>query len=572
MKVLTSINDRLVPADAHVFAEFEAPSRPLLLFAITIVLSVIYMTRLGSAFLLDGQMWAEMATNYFVNAQGTTLIQRLFSTDAGYIPLPQRLIALVVAVLRLPAAAVPYAYSWAAVVLTAAIVGAFCLRPFRALVRSDAQRFFTVVAVLIVIDFETRTFINFTYVAAFLAAVLTALALVSRTEEVPRWAWCLPVLMMSKPAVLAALPAMVCAASVSRRRFRHVTFAVLILTTVQVVQMAFSHADGTFVSTHAVSLMDRFVAAAKYGVGFLGVYIGGPASARPLILGTLAAACCAGAFFRPHGGVNALLLTGSGLLLFNVVLNCFVLTDMWNLNMARLEGAPVYRHIIVGYMGVVLIVTALFVRLDDGLSRKRGYLAGLGSALFVVWFVMSGWLFRGVQISATPGAPVLDNSSWVPMSPIIDSSEPVCVPINPIGWVYGRDCGLLNPEIGAAFAAGLVFYPADMQGSIATINVPLLPKNTGKRLLSLAVLAKPGEGLSHDVSAKAVIAMKDGGTRVLQGRRRLPGSGGLVLMTAKRDIAFDEIEALKIEVDGVNAFGFVAGRDPAEPALLWMGE
>ena len=161
------------------------------------------------SWMLGGEMWAEMATNYFPNANSPSYFHKLFSTDAGYIPVPQRLIALVGNALNFPAGSIPYFYTWSATLLTGMMVGTFCLARFRILVKNDALRFCAAIVILIVADFETKTFINFTYFAAFFVAIITSLALVDDIEEVPWWAWFVPILMVSKPAVLSALPAMI---------------------------------------------------------------------------------------------------------------------------------------------------------------------------------------------------------------------------------------------------------------------------------------------------------------------------------------------------------------------------
>ncbi|NKC48732.1 hypothetical protein HED54_12175 [Ochrobactrum anthropi ATCC 49188] len=77
------------------------------------ILPVAYATKLG----IGGGMWAEMATNYYPNANASSFVQKLLSTDAGYIPAPQRLIALVGNQLNLPAATIPYFYTWSSIFL-----------------------------------------------------------------------------------------------------------------------------------------------------------------------------------------------------------------------------------------------------------------------------------------------------------------------------------------------------------------------------------------------------------------------------------------------------------------------
>lgn len=532
------------------------------------------MLCMQSAFTLRGEMWAEMATNYFRNANGVTLAQRLLSTDAGYIPLPQRLVAIVCTWLKVPAVAIPFVYTWTAVVGGAAMIGAFCLRPFRAIIESDGLRLLTAIATLIVVDFESRTFINFTYLAAFLVAIVTALALVDTTRDVPRWAWVLPILMLSKPAVLAALPVMLVTALVSAARFRKIVFAVLLLCGVQAVQILISHESGEFAAMHSFSVAERLVASAKYFIGFLGAYAGGTLlpSVRvpPLWFGAVLALFVLWLILRRKVASNALLIAGACLLFFNTVLNCFALSDMWNTDMQLLAGAPVYRHIIVGFEGVLLIVAALCDRLLPRISVDMGVIrVPLCVLLFASWFIGAGWLDRGTQMTVLPGAPTLDNSGWMSMAGAIDKGGAVCVPVNPIGWVYGRDCDLLNPEKGVSHS--YEFEPMAGDGSTSVADLPVLRRDAHHVLLALAVLVKPAQGQTIHVPMEAVITLSDGSTRYLTGGRQLPYGGGLVLLTGDREIALENIRSVRIEVAGAMQLGFVADTHPKAPVVLWMG-
>ena len=103
---------------------------PIVLFAVAITFYCVYLALVQSSWVLGGGMWAEMASNYYPNSISDSLWTRLFATDFGYVPLPQRLIGIVGSSFNLPAAAIPYFYTWSAVILTGAMVGSFCLRPF----------------------------------------------------------------------------------------------------------------------------------------------------------------------------------------------------------------------------------------------------------------------------------------------------------------------------------------------------------------------------------------------------------------------------------------------------------
>ena len=84
---------------------------PKLLFSLTICLYITYQILIQSSWLFSGEMWAEMATNYFVNAKSSSYLTNFFATDAGYIPLPPRIIAFIGNSLNMSAAVIPYFYT-----------------------------------------------------------------------------------------------------------------------------------------------------------------------------------------------------------------------------------------------------------------------------------------------------------------------------------------------------------------------------------------------------------------------------------------------------------------------------
>jgi hypothetical protein len=163
MAHLTNARNKLFQMSNSIGNEsMQSDLRPDILFLSTVFLYVCYQLAMQPGWVLGGEMWAEMATNYFPNANSPSYLQKFFSTDAGYIPAPQRLIAFVGNQFNLPAASVPYFYIWSAIICTGMMIGAFCLGQFRTLVKSDSLRFLTAISILMVADFETRTFINFT--------------------------------------------------------------------------------------------------------------------------------------------------------------------------------------------------------------------------------------------------------------------------------------------------------------------------------------------------------------------------------------------------------------------------
>lgn len=549
---------------------------PAILFILTVFFYVAYQLAMQPGWVLGGEMWAEMATNYFTNANSPSYIQKLFATDAGYIPAALRLIALTGNLFNLPADSIPYFYTWSAIILTGMMIGAFCLAQFRKLVRNDVLRFLTAISILVVADFETRTFINFTYFAAFFVAIVTALALVNDTEDVPWWAWFIPLLMVSKPAVLAALPAMIVVAMVSKPRFRWITITVFALCIGQFIQMVISQKGGVVPQTIEITFLSKVFASFEYFFGFLGGYVFGPNFQFEKNISILAGVCIffasALVVFKKRNNSSALMLVGLSLLFFNILLNCFALSDAWNRDMARLAGLPVYRHIIVGFFGCVLVTLGLFVSLTDyrDSKYKAQHTVNFGLFIFVLWFVGSGWFSFGGKISREPEAPLIKNSQWQKMAAAIDSGRsPLCVPIDPFGLTYSRNCTVLNPELN--FTKPYRFEVVQPEDNLSVLEVTPPAQLSEKTLVSLAVLAQPFTTQNFFVTVKANIHLKDGSIKFYSGGRDLTISGGLILLTGNDRILISNISSIRFVFNSPVKIAIMATEQNSTPAILWMG-
>ncbi|WP_133511873.1 hypothetical protein [Candidatus Thiosymbion oneisti] len=563
-------------------------NRPTVLFITSIVFYCIYLLAMQPEWVLGGEMWAEMATNYYPNSTASSIAVKFFSTDAGYIPLPQRILAFIGSSLNLPATSIPYFYTWSAILTTGIMVGAFCLRPFRVLVKSDFLRFWAAIAVLMLADFGTRTFINFTYFSAFLVAVVTALALVERSHEVPRWSWFVPIFMLSKPAVLSVLPAMILVAFVGKTRFRLITIVSSILGLAQLIRMAFSHSAGTmhWVSKSDFTLIDKLIASIKYFVGLLGAFFAGRLPVelyQPMWFGLLLLVVCVYILMRRRTHSGALILVGLSILFFSVLLNVFALSNFWSPNMERLVSPPevtpslgfrMYRHSMVGYCGVILVVVGMISAVvNQNQGRFYSAIPGVAPTLFLVWFYISGWFSFAGTLNRTPDFPRLNNSQWQNMASVIDSGAAVCVPTEPITWLFRRNCSRLTP-IGPShnlyvddFNQSHYFQPLPVSGMSSSVDLPVQEVSDNRALLALAVFVKPITAQAMDANAQADIVMKDGSTKYLLGSRELPSEGGLLMLSSKVPISINEIREITLSIDRPVELAYLSN----DPIVMWMG-
>lgn len=554
----------------------DHPLRPILFFLLCIVSSCIYVVALQYQWLLSGAMYAEMGTNYFPKANDPSLYENLFATDAGYIPLPPRMIALLGSLLNLPASIIPYFYSGSAIALAAVMVSTFCLRPFRILIQNDALRFLTAITIAMVADFETRTFINFSYFSAFFIATLTALAFVEKNREVPWWSWFIPLLILSKPAILATLPAMAITAMVSNRRFRNIAIVSTALGCLQIIQLVISQSGALTATSGDNTLWLKITTTTQYFLGFIGEFILGPflnkipvsvtISFGTLFLGLMVLLI---SWHRKPPGILALI--GLTLIFFQSMINVFAMNASWNQELFQLQYFTLNRTTIVMFFGVVMVVSGTLAMLPANTRLLQNRWMTLPVLLFVLWFVCSGWAIRGPKISKSPPFPSIHSSQWQHMSSLIDSNvSPLCVPIDPLGWYYLRNCQQLNSELNWLVKITFDSLPLKEPANSITIQIP--ENIMGSQLLALGIVVRPYEKKSsYPTQANVTFTLKNGETASLSGERQLKFSGGLITVDTNTPIPLQAIETITLHFSQPVIVGTYLDQLEQKPAILWMG-
>lgn len=134
-----------------------------ILFFITWILIVCLKFLQFPSLTVRPEMFAENATNFFINAYTKDLLHNLVSLDAGYLPLIQRIIAVVLVKVFHTVTLYPLVTQWIAIAFIATFCSFFILSEFRKLIASDLARAFIALSLSMVSDYEINTFINFIY-------------------------------------------------------------------------------------------------------------------------------------------------------------------------------------------------------------------------------------------------------------------------------------------------------------------------------------------------------------------------------------------------------------------------
>lgn len=557
----------------------QSDASPKFLLLCGFLVYIIFLMLMQSKWLFSGEMYNEMAINYYHFSQSPDFLDKLFSLDAGYIPLPQRILALFGWGLKIPVKSISFFYTWSAIIFTAGLTLSFCSKRFRSVIVDDYLRLFIALSVLAVVDFETRTFINFSYFSVFFISIVTILAVVDTERDIPIWGWIIPVLMLSKPAVLCVVPFMLFATILSGAgsRFRYISMLSLFASFLQIGQLMISAKSGVmgYASNAADSGgLDRVLTVLKTFFSFLGAYMVGPDQ-----FGGVYFSFCIGLIllmvivfmvkaFR-HPSVF-LCICGVALVLSSVVLNVLALPKYFNSEVGLLSGGvPLYRHTIVSFWGVVFIVAGLCICLREKAGRFVGesITKKLSSVLFVSWFVLSGWFGYGATISREWISPFVNNSQWQNLSAAIQAGEtPLCVPVDPFYFVYGNNCKLLSPNVIDFDFENKALERLD---SGYGVNLVSPPSVSGANLVAVAMLVYPALNVSSRVSARLNVELSGGEIETLYSERVLDSTGGLIYFSAPPKVVYKGVKRISVVFDGLVEVAY--SKSLKEPIVMWMG-
>tara|TARA_R110001583_G_scaffold152016_1_gene303817 strand:+ start:19846 stop:21093 length:1248 start_codon:yes stop_codon:yes gene_type:complete len=395
-------------------------------FIFTIIIYLSYQAWSLPNWFFGGDMWAEMATNYYHNSLSPSLYTQLLSTDAGYLPLPSRLIAFVGGVVGLDASITPYYYTYSSSIFSAILVGVFCLPPFRIVIKSDVLRFCIGIINLLVIGFEESNFVNVFYLSAFFITVCSLLPLNSRFNT-PNWFWLIPFLMISKPAVLATMPLLCISAIYGDKKFKVITFVTLFASFIQLSQMLYSRYQLDMFSIER-NILDVCYIVYRMLFSTIGKYIYGslmPSGDYSLYFGILTVIVLLVIVVISSSKYKFFIIFGFILVLFNTLLNSVTL-DYWDGNVDLYNRLFFNRHTWVSFIGICFVVVGIILILNRGESNLKAVL------LLIAWFIASGWTDK-IRIPENEPRLIYE---WQKTVTNIHEGESAIININPNGWKY----------------------------------------------------------------------------------------------------------------------------------------
>ncbi len=565
----------------------RASLSPYVYFCFSIAFYFAFALLTEGDWLLSGEMFSDAATNYFVHANSKDLLTRFFATDIGYIPLPIRALAAFGASLQLRAGSIPYFYNACALIVPPLLTGVFCLPVFRSLCTSDVARFLLVLAILIAPDFETRGFVNISYFGIAFCAFVLALAVGRPTIALPPWAWIAPILMMSKPSLFAVLPATVLAlASIKNTKSRLLLIACFIMGILQFCRLGWSyvHSMRPYGHGETVDLLAQIQLAPFYFARFLGVYLAGPNIVAPFskslhvvgAVGLLVLLVALPLFwFKRRDPAYPLFWIGASILASACLLNV-VISPMWNKSFLMLT-VPTFRHQMPLFIGFAMAMFAAIQFAANAVSSvlpQRPLQNAILIGGYLIWFVGGGWLAYGAKVAQTPPLPFTGNSNWQAMAPALDAGiAPICVPVDPFGWLLGKGCyDLVRPfnTYGQAIGDGFrVHLAAADRLTFATPKVV-----AESHLLALAIPLRPILPSISTIQISAKVETKDGTSYEFIGARQVSASGATVLLNPVAPLPQGGVTGatrITVTANPSAALAIDPLTGPGGPFVQWLG-
>jgi hypothetical protein len=547
------------------------------IFLLLIVLGNVFFTFIKFPnYILSGAMWAEMGVNYYPNSRASDLETIFFSKDAGYIPFGLRLLSWIFRLLGISAGSIPYVYSVSAILGASFLVGFFCLKRFRIFIPSDFVRFILALFVIISADFETRTYINFSYFAIFFVFINVA---IMYKRQINTYILALfLVLIITKPILLAILPILIFSfLSSDRNKIQKLIFSsILVSAMMQILTIINSNSEGVFsqgeVSSSSSAVKNLFTY--FFGTFMIPMNQFFPTSVGvKVILGIASFTMILSVALIAKNQLSVLTYFALTTLFCITAINTVAVSGTFSSNYTLLSSMPLFRYMVpVIDIGVLLLASTLinmFLILSNYLLKDAARTSWEKITNISLSIILSYSIFIASSNLHQPVSPALFNSQWVRMSTVIESGDPVCVPIDPAGWTYGRGCRLLNSDFNWISFGGYSEDIALRHMQSFTLNIP---ENTDwSGLQSIGMLVKPSTNENLRLMATLRIELKNNEIFKVNSIQDGDASGFLLFFQLPERILFSNISSMSFEASSDLFIGTQSAEKP-QPAILWYGD
>ncbi len=515
------IRDIILPRTAQIKheSEYYNEKNPINYFLFCVLFGIFTISIFQSHWLLSGEMFAEAAVVFFYDYYtGMSVIPYLLGQDAGYLSLPQRLIAIIPFVFGIPLKYSPYLYEIISFSISIVCISAFCLKIFRSVIQSDINRAILVCVLILVRSSDTTKLISFTYLCFPLLVAVILSSILDNRSRPPIWFYLVPILLYTtKPhLIVASVPLLIISSLIGSPRFAALRALFYAAALANVLRLMYSLQNGiyrNFSTENSLLIYDRiyvfidsstihFSSFLSPHLPFIKIF----GLEFKFILLVMFFVCAHVFFVRSAGSARLIFIAGICAIVGNNAILSFGLRPdqfaHFASQVAHRGLLNLYRWNILSGMGLVLCVYGMMTVFAPMIFRRSRLMSvrPIVGIAFVALLGANGTLIAFGQ-SARARTPI-DTQAWQIAGPRLDNATSLCVPVVPHPWLLGIGCQRLSalPPNSVPTSPAIrhsVYLPrADIPGSANVYSVAVQVDATnriGKWNLDVGVVLSGGE-------------------------------------------------------------------------------
>lgn len=388
--------------------------------------------------------------------------------------------------------------------------------------------------------------------------------------------------MISKPILISLTPLFLISIFIAKNRINKYLASLVVLSAlIQLFILQNSASIGLGYSSSVSADQHGWAkSVAQYFFGFLSGFSLGPENQLPTLNREIFAGILIFLFaiisLIPRNPRARIIIT-SGLvsLLFSVIFLVFTSPHGFNVNDSggylaeiRIESRTItiLTSVLFIILGILYVISEL---VENTLRARTESLKFNGASQFIfaallIWFIpFSGWYYADAVATQVRQPFFTGTSQWQSSATRIQSNQsPICVPVDPIEWTWGRNCNLLYSSFTSE--TDLVFKEVEHQNLVLPSELA-----SNNELVGLLVASKTIGGQNHLISAKLTISLLNGEHVLFLGQKDCSSAGCGIYLTGQSSVKINEITSIELEISPI---ALIAVQNESEyPETIWYG-
>jgi hypothetical protein len=253
-------------------------------------------------------------------------------------------------------------------------------------------------------------------------------------------------------------------------------------------------------------------------------------------------------------------MVGISVTFFVFFINSFALPNEFNLNNFNIRH-NMYRHIFPGFIGSVLIIVGITESWAN-IVKYKPIVKYFSFILICGWVISGNLIIKGINNSKEPKSRV-GYSHWQTMAESIQyNDDNICVPINPYGWIYSRNCKYLNK---LDFTKGTYEFFED-----TSLDIDIPNDIKSKQTIALLVNIDSANHVSTPVELYAYATTSSGEKVYFYGFNNNVSTKSTILLNNIHKKPVSNIIKLELTSNIPLKYWIKSGND--KPSISWLGK